>query len=532
MTDLPAAGETQEASQALGDGLSLAAFADLLPDAIVICDRQGTIVHANSVAEELFRYGSGELAGLAVEELLPEQLRALHREHRAGYIAAPRTRRMGTGMPLQARRRDGTTFPADISLTAAGPGASRVFTAIRDASTRLEAEREWRVHEAVGGEGRMQQSLRLESLGRLAGGMAHDFNNLLAAILISAELALDGDEIDPRQALREIRAAASRAAEFTRRALVLGREAPDNPEPTAVGAVVEDLRSLLDRTIEASVEIEVEIEDAPGQVMVDRSQLEQVILNLAINARDAMPEGGTLRICTKIREMESSVAAISPSMTPGRYLQLVVEDTGSGMDPDQIERAFEPFYTTKSEGEGTGLGLSLAYGVVRRAGGHIGIYSEPGSGTAVKIYLPLLERLEDAGEEQEPEPAPIDESLLGHGEQVMVVEDQPGLAGLAGHLLSAHGYAARVAGSAEEALSIIVREGADVDAMLCDLVLPRASGVVLAERLREAGVEIPIVFMSGYTAKRRDDPPNILVKPFQRDELLGRVKDALASAGD
>jgi PAS domain S-box-containing protein len=379
-------------------------------------------------------------------------------------------------------------------------------------------------------ERRLHQAEKLDSIGRLAGGIAHDFNNLLAVILNFADLVLD--ELPPGDAsaryVGEVKEAAERAAALTRQLLFFGRREVVQAGPLDINAVLEDLGRLLHRTI--GEDIELLTQPAPGlwQVQADHSQIEQVLLNLALNARDAMREGGLLTIETTNIELDEGYVHRHVGVEPGRYVRLTVADDGCGMPPEVVERAFEPFFTTKPPGEGTGLGLATVYSVVTQVGGHVDIYSEPGRGTAVRVTLPAtLEAVSD-------DDAARADSERGGGETVLVVEDEPSVRAIAAELLTRAGYTPLEAADGEQAMRLVGVHTPDL--VITDVVMPGMSGGELAAALRERHPELPVLFMSGYTddivmrhgvEERRFA---FLEKPFTRKTLLESVRHALDRA--
>jgi PAS domain S-box-containing protein len=361
---VPTAAEASDVLD-LGRGeLDFAAFLELVPDAIVLVERYGEILHTNALADELFGYEPGALVGKPVETLIPTHLMGNHVSHRERFFSEPRRRPMGIGLELHGRRRGGAEFPAEISLAPIEtPNGTMVAAAVRDLTERVEGER--RRHEAA---------RRMESLGELAGGVAHDFNNLLTVIGENARFALEGST-DPvaRESLAEIQRASERGAELAAQLLVFGRPGPAGVAPVDLNAAIADVERLLSRTLGGGIVLGVR--PAPGlpPVGATRGQVDQILLNLAINARDAMPEGGRLEIATEAAE---------------DHARLTVTDEGTGMPPEVAERAFEPFFSTKPEGRGSGLGLATVNGIVRRIGGRVSLRTEPGRGTIVIVRLP------------------------------------------------------------------------------------------------------------------------------------------------
>ena len=386
------------------------------PDAVVSVDAGGRIVLVNAQTERLFGYRRDELVGQPVEILVPDAIKAMHPAHRAGYVADPQPRQMGAGIELAGRRRDGSTFPAEISLSAIDTGEGiLVSAAIRDVTERLELQAERERLKAQTERDRLErqlhQSQRLESLGQLAGGVAHDFNNLLAVISNYAAFAAEEVAKAPqeewqsvREDIQEIQRAAERAAGLTRQLLAFARRDVIQPRALSLNDVIEDVEQLLIRTLGEHVELSTDLAAGLGRVLADPGQIEQVLVNLAVNARDAMPAGGKLIVATAGTGIDADHAASRVGLGPGRYVSLKVSDTGTGMPPEVIERAFEPFFTTKAKGEGTGLGLATVYGIVTQVGGYVQIYSEPGLGTTFTILLPETSQV---GQERSPSAQPL-----------------------------------------------------------------------------------------------------------------------------
>jgi PAS domain S-box-containing protein len=514
------------------------------PDAIVCVDTDGTIALVNAQAEALFGYTRGELFGRPVELLVPDAHRSLHVEQRQRFARAPRTRPMGVGLELAGRRKDGSVFPAEISLASITTGEGTLITAaIRDVTDRIEAERERDRLRAEDEQhrlaARLEQSQRLESLGQLAGGVAHDFNNLIAAILsyasfVSAELARDLEAAGARSErvqgllddVDQITQAAQRAARLTHQLLAFGRRDFVNPEVLDLNATVADVETLLRRTLGEHVTLATSCETGLDAVRADRGQIEQVLVNLAVNARDAMPSGGTLAIDTANLAVDDEYAALHPGLRAGPYVRLRVSDTGTGMDAEVRQRAFEPFFTTKPKGEGTGLGLATVYGIVSQAGGRVDLYSEPGMGTTIAILLPTV----DEPVSEASRPAGV---AAGGDETILVVEDEDAVREVTRRSLAAFGYRVLVATGGRQALKIVEAEGGHIDLLLTDVVMPEMTGRELAERVSRRCPGIRVLYMSGYaeplvTAHGDLDPTARLVpKPFTTSILLGAVRDRL-----
>ena len=386
-------------------------------------------------------------------------------------------------------------------------------------------------------EQQLRQSQKMEAVGRLAGGVAHDFNNLITIIKASTSFLLtDLDATDARaDDVRQISEAADRAASLTRQLLAFSRKQLLNPRVLSLNTVVEHLRPMLMRLIGEDVAIESRLASRLGSIMADAGQLEQVLINLAVNARDAMPDGGRLTIETAEVRLDEQYAAVHAAhdvvVLPGTYAMLAVTDTGDGMTPDISARVFEPFFTTKPAGKGTGLGLPMVYGIVKQSGGHIWMYSERGHGTVVKIYFPVLEQQKAAPLVRiVPAPAPRG------SETVLLVEDEAGLRRLARRILERQGYTVLESRNGREALELATCHEHPIHVVLTDVVMPEMSGRGLVERLRSVRPSVAVVYMSGYTdddVLRRElfEPGSKFVqKPFIPEDLLRLVREALDRA--
>jgi PAS domain S-box-containing protein len=515
------------------------------PDAIVAVDSSGQIVLANEQTERLFGYSRDELIGSPVDILVPDSVRARHPAHRDSYFTETRARPMGAGMDLAARRRDGTEFPAEISLSAVEtPNGVLVSAAIRDVTERLEeqAERERLRARAERDRFRAQleQSQRLESLGQLAGGVAHDFNNLIAVVTTHAsfvqdavETARNGGEADWRVAtsdLEQVQKAADRAAVLTRQLLAFARREVARPEVLALNAVVTELEVLLRRTIGEHITLDVRCGADVPNILADRGQIEQVLMNLVINARDAMLQGGTLLIDTSYEERTGD-PVYETGPPPGDYVRLRVSDTGTGMPPEVRGRALEPFFTTKSKGEGTGLGLATVYGIVTQSGGDVHLYSEFGVGTTVSVWLPTTD--------DRPQEAPAERRgpTHSHGETVLVVEDGDALRDAIRRILERAGYQVITADRGSDAVALaerlVRRANHPLDLLVTDVILPVMLGKEVAERVSEVAPDVRVLFVSGYahpvlsSQGTLDDGVVLLEKPFTDAALLEKVREVL-----
>ena len=380
-------------------------------------------------------------------------------------------------------------------------------------------------------EERLRQSQRLESVGQLTGGVAHDFNNLLTVILGNAELLheqlLDNPRLAPLAGM--VVSAGERGAQLTQRLLAFARRQTLDPKAVDINQLVAEMDPLLRRSLGGHIEIEFIRGAGLWPALVDPAQLDNALLNLCLNARDAMPEGGRLTIETGDAHLSEDYAAHNADVRPGQYVMLAVSDTGTGIDPAHVRRVFEPFFTTKAAGKGTGLGLAMIYGFVKQSGGHVSVYSEPGAGTTFRLYLPRA--LETATA-----PRRVVETLpvAGGHETVLLVEDDPMVRRYAFDQLVALGYRVIEAHSGAQALTIL-REGQAVDLLFTDVVMPGMSGRQLADQATELRPGLKVLFTSGYTENaivhhgRLDPGVHLLSKPYRREDLARRLRDVIGS---
>jgi PAS domain S-box-containing protein len=621
----------------------LAGILDMAQDAIISVDKSQRIILFNRGAEKMFGYATHEVLGKPVEVLLPSRFADAHRSHIQDFGAAPESGgKTGERGEASGRRKDGTEFPAEASISKLVQEGETIFTAIvRDVTERQRTEQaraqlatileattdfvgtadiEGRLvylnqagrrmvgigpaedirgltipalypeHErprllseviptvlregAWSGEAVFQHSdgreipvlistlanqatadsplllsaiardlteykrlehqfrlaQKMEAVGRLAGGIAHDFNNVLTAITGYTELLLEGAEAgDPRRGdLEEIRTAAQRAAGLTRQLLAFSRQQVLEPRVFDLNEVVAGMDKMLRPILGEDVELTTSLAADLGRAKADPGQIEQVILNLAVNARDAMPRGGKLTVETANVELDDAYAREHVSIVPGRYVMLAVSDTGMGMDAETKARIFEPFFTTKVVGKGTGLGLATAYGIVKQSGGNVWVYSEPGKGATFKVYLPRVDAPVEGPAVTAAPTRPVEGT-----ETILVTEDNESVRRLVGTVLKGHGYTVLEAAEPAEALALAERHGGPVALLVTDVVMPGMSGRELARQLEAARPDLRVLYTSGYT----DDAVvshgvleagvAFLQKPFTPADLLRKVRAAL-----
>ena len=648
-------------SQALGDLLLTSTLLEAVPDAIVAVEQDGTIVQVNSQTETLFGYRRGELLGQKIEVLVPTRFRVQHHEHRASFAQSPKIRRMGAGLDLYGRRRDGSEFAVEISLSPVSLGNGiLVLSAIRDISDRKRIEQELRraheeldrkttqeigeyrarlasiidssadaiigkeldgtitswnrgaeamygytAEEAIGknisfltandrpdeiptmlarisggeriehyesvrvtkdgrhlhvslsispirdhggtivgasaiarditaqrrAEDHLRQAQKMEAVGRLAGGVAHDFNNILGIITACTELLRDRIDStgDSGQYIGNIRKAVERGTSLTRQLLSFTRKSSLQPQLVDLNVRLKDVVKLIRPLMGDDVEIAVVPRGSPAVIEIEPGQLDQIVLNLAVNSRDAMPRGGKFILETAAVELDEVFTAQHLPMKEGHYVLLAVSDTGVGMDQATVTRIFEPFFTTKEIGKGTGLGLATVYGIVQQNGGHIWVYSEPGSGTTFKIYLPGAEhKIADKTA------IPAEPSIARReGTTILLIEDDEIMLGLTRKLLEQNGYLVLEAKDGKSALEVILAHNGTVDVLLTDVVMRGMSGPELVAKVVASHPETKVVYMSGYTGEliaqheHMQEGIPLLEKPFTRTALLHLLDEVL-----
>ena len=395
---------------------------------------------------------------------------------------------------------------------------------IRDVTERRRADEALRRSEE-----QLGQSQKMQAIGRIAGGVAHDFNNMLTAILGYCELGLSSHAPETLlRSIEQIQKAAERASNLTRQLLAFGHKQTVQPRPMDLNQAIVGMNEMLRQLLRENIELEMRLDPAAGVILADPGQIEQMLVNLVINARDAMPEGGRLEVATSPVELAETMGLGLIPVPPGRYVLLEVSDSGVGISPEVMSRIFEPFFTTKPKGMGTGLGLATLYNIVRQAGGTVAVESEPGLGTAFRIFLPRAEGEVAAVPEEERR-----RDTSAHGETVLLAEDEPAVRSLVRQVLEAAGYSVLEASSGEEALGMAEKHGGRIELLLTDVVMPNMNGRELAQALRTRRGETRVLYMSGHTedmvVKKEvvETGSNFLAKPFGPEDLLRKVREAL-----
>ena len=490
-----------------------AAIVDGAMDAVITADADGTIREFNAAAEHVFGYAASEIVGSRLQRLIPVLELRPEAANGGGH---------GVRMEVTAVRANGQEFPEELAMTHVPvPDRPLVTCFVRDLSDHKQLEAQ------------LQQSQKMEAVGRLAGGIAHDFNNILTVIISYSDLVLADEAItDPaRGDLVQVRSAADRAAALTRQLLAFSRKQVLHPIVLDINTVVDDVAKMLTRVMPENIRLSLRLGDPLNSIYADRGQLEQVLMNLAVNARDAMPKGGSLTIETDNAMLDKEYVAMHPGGSDGPHVVLCVHDTGIGMDAKTRDRIFEPFFTTKGVGQGTGLGLATVYGIVRQSGGSIYVYSEPGRGTTFKIYFPMYVG-DDAVQDEPAATRPTSTESM----TVLLVEDDPAVREATRLVLERLGHEVVPATDVAAALEILRSDGKSLDVVLTDAVMPGQSGLDLAAILRAERPELPIILMSGYTEEAVSGGRALahdivfVEKPFTRDAIRRALEDVRTDA--
>jgi len=496
----------------------LRSILDTVPEAMVVIDDRGVITSFSTAAAQLFGYTPDEVVGENVEILMPQPFRGEHDGYMNRYMRTGEARIIGYGRVVTGLHKSGTTFPIELAIGEASANGERIFTGfIRDLTNRQRMEEE------------LRQAQKMEAIGQLTGGVAHDFNNLLTVITGNLEMLepLLASEAQ-RELVKEVQGAAQDGAKLTAQLLAFGRRQPLNPTTADMGHLITNFANLLRRSLGEAIELRINVSGSDHKAIVDGSQLQNAMLNLMINARDAMPNGGRVSIEVSRIRLDADYAHMYPEVRTGIYILVSVTDTGTGMSPEVRQRAFEPFFTTKPTGAGTGLGLSMVYGFVKQSGGHVQIDSEPDQGTSIRMFLPVAE----AAVGMPPSSRGADqENLPGGSETILVVEDDARVRRVAVARLRNLGYQIIEAENGIAALAILT-DRPEVALLFTDVVMPGGmNGDQLAKAAMEKRPGIKVLFTSGYAqpevAAQGLEKGAWLRKPYTAGELAHKIQDIL-----
>lgn len=502
-----------EAQRAMRESVTrLTAIVETAVDGVILFDAQARILLFNPACERLFGYRAAEVMNLDIGMLMSNEERRPSTGH---------ARRFATG-ETAGLRKDGSSFPMDLSVGQAWQDGELIYVGIiHDLTARKLTEQQ------------LQQAQKMETVGQLSGGIAHDFNNLLTVIIGNAEHLSEQLTARPdlRQFADDICESGERGAELTQRLLAFSRRQLLQPKAIDCRELLESMLKLLKRTLRENIEIKTAFGPGTIQAFADRAQLESAVLNLALNAQDAMPSGGHLTLSTELAAIDADYRALHPEVASGAYALISVTDDGEGMTPEVLEHAFEPFFTTKEVGKGSGLGLSMVYGFAKQSDGHVSIYSEQGLGTTVRIYLPR------AGGGQSPTDGLDSEEAAPRGhETILIAEDDPFVRSSVILRVEALGYRVVAAVNGQEALQLL-RADPGIGMLFTDIVMPGGmSGWELADQARRIRPGLPVLFTSGYALEtlveqgRAQAQAVVLTKPYRKAELAQRLRDAFAAA--
>ena len=499
----------------------LRGIADTVNDSIILIDDQGRIVYWNQAAERMFGYTSLEVMGQPIDLIVPRHFREEHRAAFPKFAESGSGKMVGKTCEMSGLRRDGSEFPVELSLSAIRLNNSwHAAGIVRDITERKALE------------ARLNHARKMEAIGTLTGGIAHDFNNILMAIAGFASLAQNklGSEHPLNGYLANILSASDRAAKLIQSLLLFSRKRPAEAKPADLNQVLMGMQTLLVQMLREDIRLKISTAAEPLPVLVDEGQIGQALLNLASNARDAMPRGGSVSISTeRIRIEGASLRIEGGELAPGEYARLCCTDSGLGMDEEPRRRVFEPFFTTKEVGKGTGLGLATTYGIVAQHDGLIECFSQPGLGTAFRIYLPL-QRSEAAPAEPKPDAEPV---WAGGSETVLLAEDDPPTRGLVREILQENGYRVIEALDGEDAVRQFGEHMESIELAILDVIMPKLNGREVYQRITELKPELRVVFTSGYAAdafregERPEKDFNFLSKPVAPEALLRMIRKVL-----
>lgn len=498
------------------------------PNGMVMVDAAGRIVLVNKEVERLFGYERAELLGRNIDLLVPERFRTRHPDFRADFFAAPRSRSMGAGRELYGLRKDGTEVPVEIGLNPIDTEDGLfVLSSIVDISARLSADLERQRLEKE-----LRQAQKLEAVGRLAGGIAHEFNNVLGAIVGLAELARESPNEESRDAdLNQLLVAAMRGKALIERILRFSRRQEVTCKLVDLSQLLTELVRPLRAALPATIEIRVDAGVRPMRVLADVTSVQQVLMNLAVNAAHAMANGGLLELSLGTRIVDEAFTRSHPGLRTGPFIELIVRDHGAGMDEATRTKALEPFFTTKPSGQGTGLGLTIVHGLMRDHNGALDLESEPGKGTTVHCLFPAILTDEETGAAESPSAVPT-----GKGERILYIDDEVALAVVAKRLLERAGYVVGTGSDPVAALLQLRADPAAFDLIITDYAMPNLNGIELAREIHRLRPELPILLVTGYIDELSEAElqaaglRTLLKKPVSRDVLCRTVHALLGKA--
>lgn len=495
---------------------------DTIVDGVITIDEYGIIRSYNRACAKLFGYSAEEVLGKNITVLMPPSFRPEHDGYLAHYRATREAKIIGVGREVLGQRKDGTVFPIEIAIGATDKGGEHRFVGIiRDITEQREAAM---AHE------QLRQSQKMDALGQLTGGIAHDFNNMLAVILGNLDLLKEkmGEEHPLQKYVIPSIAAAEHGAELTRQLLAFGRKQALQPQVISVNTLLKYFAVFVKHLLGERIAVMVLPGTDIGNVYVDPNQLQNVLLNLAVNARDAMPGGGHLIFETKNIQLDAEYARQNTEVIPGEYVMIAVTDSGEGMSSEIAERVFEPFFSTKEVGKGTGLGLSMVYGFIKQSRGHIKIYSEVGQGTSIKMYLP---RTDAVITPDEPNPHPILAKKLSA--RILIVEDNPEVLKLTSSMVESLGYDVISAYTGDQAM-LLLETRDDIDLLLTDVMLPGTlNGPAMAKRAVALHPGLKVIFNSGYAEQAMmqsgllEKNVHLIGKPFRKEQLAAKIAEVL-----
>lgn len=506
------------------DSALLHAILEAAVDAIIVADRSGKILRTNPATCRMFGYETRELEGQSVNLLMPDVVAAAHDTYLSHHIETGEKKIIGTGRDVEGRRKDQTVFPLHLSVGNTEVDGQPMFIGIlHDLTARNQTQ------------DALARSQRLDAIGQMTGGIAHDFNNILTVIIGNLELLeMRGANAAQMSLITDALESAELGADLTSRLMVFARKSNLKPVHADIRVLCEDTLAILKRTLGSNYRIRTDFAETVDPVMIDPVQLQSALMNLALNARDAMGDRGELLVSIANVTIDDTYMAQETDMEPGHYVRLAISDDGCGMNDEAQKRAFEPFFTTKQDSGGTGLGLAMVYGFVRQSGGHITLYSELGHGTSFGLYFPAL-RTSNAGEERtSPTSQAANEGRIGHGQTVLVVEDNPRVRALSVARVRDLGFRTLEAENADAAFEML-KQGVHVDVLFSDLIMPgKLNGYDLAAKAGASHPNLKILLTSGYAsdvvtdAMSNGQSYDILHKPYRQADLTLRLQALLA----